>query len=936
MARLSTRAAFVVLVGLTAGTAVQAQEKQPPATADFGRWESLAPQPRGTASTPLSPDGEWLAYGINRSNRNNELRVANVASGDTAVAAFGEQAVFSADSRWIAYAIALSESEEEKLRKAKKPLHRKLGLRALASGETVTLDDIEAFAFSPSGSRIAMRRYAPEPAENSSTAGSSRDSEAVKIGGTLIVRDLASGTDTSFGNVGEWSWNSASDLLAMTISAEAKVGNGVQLFDPQSGSLRVLDSAVEGYAGLAWRKGFEDLIVLRSKNDTGREGPTHVALAWTSIRSSRGAAIYDPTLPGRLGQTKRIVPVRAPEWLDDGKTVLLSVAPWDEKAASKEENTDDEPAGVDIWHWRDPIVVPRQKNLLPTTRLEGATAAWHLGDNRLVPLAMNPLEDVRPIKHRPATVLLVDRKAHAMERSIGRVYADVYAVDVFTGTRTKIKERIEDQYLQTSPGGRYVLYLLDDHYWAFDLNAGNQVSITKSVATSFVDRQSDETVKQKPAFGVAGWTKDDTAVWIYDRFDVWSIAPDGSRPTRITDGAAEQIRHRYVRLDPEADWIDGHVYLATFAQWTKKSGYAHLDLGGHASTIERLLWLDRQVSGLTKAKSSDTFAYINQDFDDSPDYFVGGPGLTGARQVSATNPFQNSFAWGRTELVDYKSDRGERLQGVLHYPAGYVVGRKYPMVVYMYERLSDGLHAYASPSERAPYNASVFTSRGYFFFQPDIVFRARDPGLSVAECVVPAVKQVIAKGAVDTAKVGIIGHSWGGFDASFLATHTDVFAAAVAGAPITNLVSNYGNFHWSNGIAETDHIATGQQRMEVPIYEDLQAYIRNSAVFGVPTMKTPLLMSVGDADGTVFWHQGLELYNIARRAGKNVVLLAYAGEDHGLRKKANQIDYHHRIQEWFDHYLKGDPAQPWITNGVSVLEREKQLKKKPVKPKTES
>jgi len=206
----------------------------------------------------------------------------------------------------------------------------------------------------------------------------------------------------------------------------------------------------------------------------------------------------------------------------------------------------------------------------------------------------------------------------------------------------------------------------------------------------------------------------------------------------------------------------------------------------------------------------------------------------------------------------------------------------------------------------------------------------------VAECVVPAVKQVIAKGAVDTAKVGIIGHSWGGFDASFLATHTDVFAAAVAGAPITNLVSNYGNFHWSNGIAETDHIETGQQRMEVPIYEDLQAYIRNSAVFGVPTMKTPLLMSVGDADGTVFWHQGLELYNIARRAGKNVVLLAYAGEDHGLRKKANQIDYHHRIQEWFDHYLKGDPAQPWITNGVSVLEREKQLKKKPVKPKTES
>ena len=217
------------------------------------------------------------------------------------------------------------------------------------------------------------------------------------------------------------------------------------------------------------------------------------------------------------------------------------------------------------------------------------------------------------------------------------------------------------------------------------------------------------------------------------------------------------------------------------------------------------------------------------------------------------------------------------------------------------------------------------------------VFRPREPGLSVVECVVPAVKQVIARGQVDAARVGVVGHSWGGFDASFLATHTDVFAAAVAGAAITNLVSNYGNFHWSNGIAETDHIETGQQRMEVPIYEDLPAYIRNSAVFGVQNMKTPLLLSVGDGDGTVFWHQGLELYNIARRAGKNVVVVAYAGEDHGLRKKPNQVDYHHRIQQWFDHYLKGEPAPAWITEGMSVLDRERELKRqKPAAPRPNS
>ena len=237
----------------------------------------------------------------------------------------------------------------------------------------------------------------------------------------------------------------------------------------------------------------------------------------------------------------------------------------------------------------------------------------------------------------------------------------------------------------------------------------------------------------------------------------------------------------------------------------------------------------------------------------------------------STNPFAADYAWGKSEIVEYKNERGERLQGALFYPAGYEPGRKYPMVVYMYERLSDGLHRWSSPSDREPYNPAVFTSLGYMFLQPDIVFRPREPGLSVADCVGAAVKRVIAMGAVDPAKIGIIGHSWGGFDTVFLATHTNLFAAGVAGAPITDLVSNYGNHHWSAGIAETDHIETGQQRMEVPIWEDLPAYIRNSAVFGVSTMKTPLLVAFGDNDGTVHWHQGVELYNIARRAKKDVV-----------------------------------------------------------------
>jgi dipeptidyl aminopeptidase/acylaminoacyl peptidase len=190
------------------------------------------------------------------------------------------------------------------------------------------------------------------------------------------------------------------------------------------------------------------------------------------------------------------------------------------------------------------------------------------------------------------------------------------------------------------------------------------------------------------------------------------------------------------------------------------------------------------------------------------------------------------------------------------------------------------------------------------------------------------VAAVVAKGLVDAKRVGIIGHSWGGFDTAYLATNTQgVFAAAVAGAAITNLISNYGNGHWSSGILETDHIETGQQRMEVPLYEDLNAYIRNSAVFNIHAMTVPTLLEVGTVDGTVFWHQGIEFYSIARRAGKPVVMIEYANENHGLGQRRNQRDYQQRILEWFGHYLKGEPAKDWIANGQTVIDRQDEVRR---------
>jgi len=897
-----------------------------PAPADFGPWERLA---SGADRGGLSPDGRWLAYAINRTNGENELRVASVADGATKTIAFGAQAAFSADSHWLAASVGYSEAQQEKMRKDKKPIRRKLALLKLSSGEISTIDSVESFAFSADGHQLLMRHYAPErtPARPDAEPGAATADPDDAPGVTVVVRDLGTGRDTAFGNVGEASWQSKGRLLAFTIAAEERAGNGVQLFDPASGSLRVLDSAAARFLGLTWRKDADDLVVLRSKTDDKKDGATYAIVAWAGLGGSERRQEYDPSADASLDPARRLVAFRRPSWSDDGSAVFVGVAPWNDKAPKKDKDAESETPTVDVWHPRDVDVMPKQKVGASRDRQRSLLASWAPGAKSPVVLGHDYYEQVVPLKVKNLAYA-VSWSSSALDRSWGRFgTAAISLVDTATGERIKVADRVDDRFVRASPDGKYILFYIDGQFSTIDTARRTVTNITKAIPTSFADRESDSADVQRPWFGVGGWTTGDRSVLLYDKYDVWDVPANGSAATKLTDGAAEQIEYRYADLDPQEDAIDRArpMYLEMTGTWNKKSGFARLVPG--ATAPEKLVWLDKSVARLAKAKDADVYHYVVQSFEDSPDAFVGGADLKDAKQVTTTNPFQSKYAWGRAELVEFKSEKGQRLQGVLRYPAGYERGKKYPMIVYVYEKRSDALHQYSAPSEREYYNVSSFTSAGYFEFEPDIVFRPREPGLSVVECVRPAVAAVVQMGMVDPKRVGMIGHSWGGFDTAFMATHTDTFAAAVAGAPITDLVSNYGSHHFSSGIAETDHIETGQQRMQVPLWDDLAAYTRNSAVFTVNTMTTPLLIEVGDADGTVYWHQGVELYNAGRRAKKDVVLLVYGGEDHGLRQKANQVDYHRRIMAWFGHYLKGEPAQPWITSGVSFLDRDKALTK---------
>jgi dipeptidyl aminopeptidase/acylaminoacyl peptidase len=448
------------------------------------------------------------------------------------------------------------------------------------------------------------------------------------------------------------------------------------------------------------------------------------------------------------------------------------------------------------------------------------------------------------------------------------------------------------------------------------------VNLTEGLDASFVDLEDDHTVPQKPPFGIGGWVEGDEAVLLYDKHDVWLVSPDGSEAERITDGADDNLRYRRVRLDPDEDAIDPDApqYFALYDDWEELWGYGRARRMG--AEVEPLILEEARVYGLIKAEEAEVYGYRLESFERSPNLYVGGPGLQGPVRVTDTNPFQDDYAWGRAELVEFTNSWGDELQGSLFYPANYEPGRQYPMIVYIYEIRSNAVRGYQYPSETNNYNFQTWIQNGYFVFQPDIVYRDRDPGVSAMATLEPAVQTMLETGMIDPDGVGLVGHSWGGYQTTFAVTQTDIFSAAVAGAPLTNLFSMYLSVYWNSGGTDARIFEISQGRMEVPFWEDEDAYRRNSPVFHIENMNTPFLMAQGTEDGAVDFNQGVEFYNAARRAGKDFVFLVYNGENHGLSNESNQKDYHGRINEWFGHYLKGEPAPPWITEGLDYLEQQ--------------
>ena len=909
--------------------------KAPMPAAEWNKIEVLG-------ASALSPDGKWVAYDLRRDAGGGELHWKALSSDADHVVRNASGEIFASNSRWLVYTIAPDTAGGRGGRVAGAATgagrgagaaggaagsKSKVGIVDLASGATSTLEEVTLYSFSKDGSHIALRR--------ASTPG--------RRGADLVIRNLAQGSDVTLGNVAEFAWSDEGATLAMTIDVDGKTGNGVQLLNATTGAIMSLDASDQHYINLQWRPRSDDLVAMRSRIDTTFADTAFDVIAWRSAASARSTkTTYDFTKDAAFPAGMRVASYRRPQWSDDGATLFFGIAPRDARPVPAERGAP-VAARVEVWHWKDLREYHQQNRQSAQDRQKTHLVAWRLNQPAIVRLADDSMETVQ-LADNQKTAITSDEAPYFNDVLSGRQYRDVYTVDIATGKRAKVITKTP--FAPTlSPDGRYVLYSQAGEWHTYDMSSGARSNLTGKVKSAFVDMEDDHPVADRRPYGVAGWTTGAQSVLLYDRFDVWQVKPDGSDPIRLTRGKEDATVYRVVAesrrggggrgaggfggpvtpLDPEDRWIDPSrpITLSATGEYTRKSGYARLTIGQPA---QRTLWADKSITRLEKARDADVYSYVTQTYEESPNLFVGSSAFTDAKQVSHTNAMLGQYAWGKQVLMDYTTKRGETLQMMLTYPADYEPGKKYPMVVYYYEKLSQGFHDFVVPGEKSAYNTSVFSQNGYFVLRPDILFHAREPGYSGLDCVTAAVKTALATGMIDEKKVGNMGHSWGGYQSAFYAVHgKGMFAATIAGAPLTDLISMYGYTSYNTGSAETGHFETGQERMQVPLWDDPQSYIRNSTVFAVDSLQTPLLLEEGDADGNVNYWQGMELYNFGRRLGKQVIFLVYNGENHNVARPESQLDYHTRQLEWFNHYLKGEAAPDWMTKGESFLTRQKML-----------
>jgi dipeptidyl aminopeptidase/acylaminoacyl peptidase len=875
-------------------------QKKPLDHSVYDGWESIS-------NKQISNNGQWIAFTVAQQEGDGKLQLNNTSNNYKLQVPRADMLQFTSDSKYAAFLIKpfYKNTRLAKIKKKKSDELPKdsLGFVNLTTNALQKVGKIKSFKVPENGA--ALLAYHLEKL----------DTLPGNDGTDLIFRNLVTSTQRTFKYVNDYAFSKNGKELVISCTGskiDKTAPAGVFLLNTEKGTLKTLVKHKGTFKNFVFDEPGEHLAFL---GETGPEKQEikNYSVYYSSPSIDTAQLLVENDIPGMpakfaLSEDGELT------FSKDGEKLFFGIA-----ALKKPKDTtllDFEPAKLDIWSYKDDFLVKSTDKEFKRTYL--SVIDIYNSDPKIIPLTDVKLPKARIVNEGNATFVLASTVSgnSVQAQWPGASIRDYYLVDVKNGARKKILEGVNG-YASASPAGNYVLYFdkKKSIWYTYNVTTGSNTFLNKDLKVKFADELND--LSDDPsAYGVAGWAENDKTVFIYDRYDIWAFSPDGkSEPKNITNNFGRQngITLRYQQTDPEERVIKKGetVWLNGFNNLTKEHGYFHIKLGD-AKNPELAVMAGFEYSDLLKAKDAERFVYEKANFTNSPNVYTSTD-LKAEVKLSETNPQQKNYNWGTAELVKWTTPKGFKSEGILYKPENFEPSKKYPMIVYINEKLSDGLYNYQAPAPTiSRLDIALFVSNGYLVFAPDISYEVGYPGRSAVEFVNSGVESLKKNSWVDGSKIGIQGQSWGGYEVAYLITQTNMYAAAWAGAPVIDMASAYAGVHWESGMSRQFQYEKTQSRIGATLWEKPQLYMENSPLFLLPKVSTPVVIMSNDGEDARPDNQAIEMFTALKRLGKPSWLLVYYNEPRNLIQRQNGKDISIREQQFFDYFLKGAKAPTWM------------------------
>jgi dipeptidyl aminopeptidase/acylaminoacyl peptidase len=892
----------------------------------------------------LSNDGRYVSYEITPHRGDGFIYLYDSEKDKLDSLPRGKGARFSHDGKLLVFKITpgfdtLRTCELDKVDKKKWPKDT-LGVWLLEKDSLIKFAKIKSFDLAEKGdllsfvseeNKLDSEQVSSEPKKKKKHICKKKKKkdteEAYKSDGTVLtIYDPKTGQSKQFKDVTEHTISEKGEHVAIVQHKKTKTDSVYLMITDRSGNELRSFGATKSYKQLVFSPN-EAWFSYYESADTAKQKQHQLHLY--SFTDKTLFSIAD-TLSGILPERKAVSESFKPVFSENGKYFFFGSS---DRVLPEEKDTllESEKAKVDIWHYEDHRIQPQQLKELKRDERKTDLYVYHLNNGQIINVNNDTLNAYVSRFTDGEYILGSSEELYAIQNNWDMPdRKDHYRINLFTGEKELIRSEVRTGG-ELSPDGKSFLYFneLKGQHHIIDIESGIEKCLT--CGTTGVKWQDDVNGMPMIAspYGVLGYSRDRKNILIQSEYDLWAYDLSTEKLNNLISTIGSEKRTKISLINWERDsstiQLNGSI-LRGFDEITKDEVYyKFIEHGDHNDMIEIYRTAHKNVQ-LSKAENSDELILREMSVSEYPEVQLTNTSFEKRKQISITNPQQGNYNWANVRLIEWKSYSGIPLEGLIYTPENFDPEKKYPLMVYYYETYSENLHNHYVPKPTASIiYPTEYASSGYIVLIPDIRYKEGHPAKSAYDCIMSATDHALKLYPnIDSTRMGLQGQSWGGYQTAQLITMTNRYRAAMAGAPVSNMFSAYGGIRWGSGMNRQFQYERTQSRIGKTIWEAPELYIENSPLFHLPNVNTPLLIMHNDEDGAVPWYQGIELYTGMRRLGKPCWLLNYNGDDHNLMKNANRIDLSIRMKQFFDHYLQGQPAPLWLTEGIPALKKGKE------------